>query len=125
MAASGAGHRDGRRPAGRRLRHAARAAAILIGLAVPMAGQAQKATPAEGQKIAERYCARCHVVAPGGGTGWTDAPAFTTIAQDKRGSRSWMREFVTQQHMHMLATNRSQAEADALAAYLLSLRQKP
>jgi mono/diheme cytochrome c family protein len=93
-------------------------------LGTPISGQAQKATPAEGRWLAERYCARCHVVAPGGGTGWTDAPSFMDIAQDQRISRAWMRNFVTQQHMHMLNTDRSPAEADAITAYLLGLRRK-
>lgn len=127
MRAFGPGHRDAHRPVGgpRHRAPLSAAAAILLALpAMPLAAHAQKATPAEGQRIAERYCARCHVVAPGGGAGWTDAPAFATIAQNPRISRTWMRQFVTQQHMHMLDTDRSPAEADALAAYLLSLRRE-
>jgi mono/diheme cytochrome c family protein len=93
-------------------------------LACSAAGQAQQATPAEGRRIAERYCARCHVVAPGGGAGWTDAPAFVEIAQDPKVTRAWMRDFVTKLHMHMLNTDRSPAEADAITAYLLSLRRR-
>ena len=34
-----------------------------------------------------------------------------------------MRDFVTKLHMHMVNTDRTQAEADALTAYLLSLRR--
>jgi mono/diheme cytochrome c family protein len=93
-------------------------------LACSAAGQAQQATPADGRRIAEHCCARCHVVAPGGGAGWTDAPAFVESAQDPKVTRAWMRDFVTKLHMHMLNTDRSPAEADAITAYLLSLRHR-
>ena len=108
---------------GRGIRAAALALASLL-LWVG-AGRAQPATAAAGQRLAERYCARCHVVAPGGGAAWTDAPAFIDIAQNPKLTRAWMRDFVTRLHMHMLDTDRSPAEADAITAYLLSLRRKP
>ncbi|MCB4823382.1 c-type cytochrome [Roseicella aerolata] len=98
--------------------------AALVLLALPAPAQAQRATAAEGQRLAERYCARCHVVRPEGGAGWTDAPAFRDLAQDPRISRPWMRQFVTKLHLHMLDTDRSPAEADAITAYLLSLRRQ-
>jgi mono/diheme cytochrome c family protein len=110
-------------PRGRSRCAGALAAVMAALLACPAAGQAQQATPAEGRRIAERYCARCHVVVPGGGAGWTDAPAFVEIAQDPKITRAWMREFVTKLHMHMLNTDRSPAEADAITAHLLSLRR--
>jgi hypothetical protein len=70
-----------------------------------------------------RPCARCHIVQPAGGTSWTDAPPFVEVAQDPKVTRAWMRDFVTKLHMHMVNTDRTQAEADALTAYLLSLRR--
>ena len=91
--------------------------------AIPALAWAQPATPAEGRRIAEQNCARCHIVQPAGGTGWTDAPPFVEIAQNPKITRAWMRDFVTRLHMHMLNTDRTQAEADALTAYLLSLRR--
>jgi mono/diheme cytochrome c family protein len=107
-------------------RQAAMVAAVAVTtlLTFPAMGSAQNATPEEGRRIAERYCARCHVVSPEGGAGWTDAPAFVDLAQDRRISRAWMRDFVTKLHMHMLHTERSPAEADAITAYLLSLRER-
>ena len=114
---------DNRRGAGRSGVAGMLAAGVLAVL--PAIGRAQPATPAEGRRIAERHCARCHVVQPAGGAGWTDAPAFAEVAQDPKVTRAWMRDFVTRLHMHMVNTDRTQAEADAVTAYLLSLRRKP
>ena len=97
--------------------------AVCVLAVIPAIGHAQPATPAEGRRIAEQNCARCHVVQPGGGAGWTDAPAFVEVAQDPNITRARMRDFVTNLHMHMLNTDRTQAGADALTAYLLSLRR--
>jgi hypothetical protein len=46
---------------------------------------------------------------------------FVEVAQDPKITRAWMRDFATMPHM--LNTDRAQAEADALTAYLLSLRR--
>ena len=129
MVALDGGRIDHSRPMGEDRRGAGRAGlaaamTLIAMLVLPASGQAQKASAAEWRRLAERYCARCHVVAAGGGSGWTDAPAFVELAKDPRISRSWMRNFVTQQHMHMLNTDRSPAEADAITSYLLSLRPR-
>jgi mono/diheme cytochrome c family protein len=92
-------------------------------VALPAISQPQPATPVEGRRIVEQNCARCHILQPGRGTGWADAPPFVEVAQDPKITRAWMRNFVTRLHMHMLNTDRSQAEADALTSYLLSLRR--
>ena len=48
---------------------------------------------------------------------------FVEVAQDPKITRAWMRDFATMPHMHMLNTDRIQTEANALTAYLLSLRR--
>jgi cytochrome c553 len=35
---------------------------------------------ADGRKIAQSYCSRCHAVAPPKQKGWTNAPSFAEIA---------------------------------------------
>lgn len=77
---------------------------------------------ATGKTIAEQSCARCHIVAPGGGTGWTDAPPFQALADRDGASSAKLSAFIQQPHMHMLDTARPPAEANALAAYIMSLR---
>ena len=79
---------------------------------------------ATGKTIAEQSCARCHIVAPGGGTGWTDAPTFQAIADRDGASSAKLSAFIQQPHLHMLDTARPPAEANALAAYIMSLRRQ-
>ena len=77
---------------------------------------------AGGKALAEQYCTRCHVIAQGGGTGWTDAPTFQALAKRDGASAAKLSSFIQQPHMHMLDTARPPAEANALAAYIMSLR---
>ena len=79
---------------------------------------------AKGRRLAEALCARCHVVASGGGAGWTDAPAFPTIAADPRVNAAWLRRFFAEPHLNMLYTDRPPAETADIAAYILSLRPR-
>jgi mono/diheme cytochrome c family protein len=77
---------------------------------------------AAGAKLAEQYCAACHVVAPNGAGGWTDAPKFEDVANRPNVSAAKLSAFIQQEHMHMVNTGRPRSEADELAAYILSLR---
>ena len=97
---------------------------LVISTALALAGPALAAPDAaRGQRLAESFCANCHVLAPQGGASWTDAPTFSALARDPKITRAWFRQFVQQPHLHMMGTNRSQAEADDLAAFIASLRR--
>lgn len=78
---------------------------------------------AAGLQVAREFCNRCHVVAPGEGRGWTDAPSFESIANDPNTSAQFLRNFLQQPHMHMLAYNEARAHTEDLVAYILSLRR--
>ncbi len=77
-----------------------------------------------GQKLAQQYCAECHVVVPGSGGGWTDAPAFDAIANRKGVTAQKLSGIIQRPHMHMMNTERPAAEANEIAAYILTLRNR-
>lgn len=76
-----------------------------------------------GQKLAQQYCAECHVIAPNGKRGWTDAPAFDAIANRPGTTAQTLAAVIERPHMHMENTERPPAEANEIAAYILSLRK--
>jgi cytochrome c len=86
---------------------------------------AQSATEnvAAGQALAQQYCAECHIVVPSGNRGWTDAPAFVEIANRQGTTQAKLSAFIQTPHMHMLNTDRPPHEADAISAYIMSLRK--
>ena len=72
--------------------------------------------PAAGLKLAQQYCAECHVIVPSKARGWTDAPAFDTIANRPGTTVATLDSFIQSPHMHMLNTGRPPVEADQIAA---------
>jgi mono/diheme cytochrome c family protein len=95
-------------------------AAILAG---PAVAQAPRGDVAEGQRLAEQLCARCHVMPPNQGSGWTDAPSFAAIANKPTTTAQSLRDIIEQPHVHMSGTGLGPAQSADLAAYILSLRQ--
>lgn len=100
-----------------------RLAAVVVATIVLSAGTAQAAEDVEtGRALAERLCARCHMV-PGQGEkqGPNDIPGFTAIAkrrnQTHEGIVAWLRSIPPIMPNHHL----TQDEMHALAAYILTL----
>jgi mono/diheme cytochrome c family protein len=103
-----------------------RVPALVAGLAALLLSAGPAAADgsvAQGRRLAETLCARCHLVAPGqpAVSGWTDAPRFTAIAADRKVTPAWLRGFFAQPHWNMLYTDRPPQEQADLAAYILSL----
>jgi cytochrome c len=98
--------------------------ATLFLAAMPRAVFAEPApNSAAGHKIAQQYCAECHVIAPYGKRGWTDAPAFDAIAKQRGTTAQTLITFIQRPHMHMVNTGRPPEEAADIAAYILTLRK--
>lgn len=98
--------------------------ALLLFLTV-VASPALAASPAQieaGHALAQQYCIRCHVIAPSKSKGWTNAPAFTSVANNPASTVRKLTQFIEKPHIHMLNTARPAQEAADLAAYILSLR---
>lgn len=94
-------------------------ALILVGLATP----ALAADPAEGKKIAMRWCAECHLVSPDQtGPVPVGPPPFEQIAHSDKGSPDYLTTFLQAPHtkdMRGLKLNRY--DIDDIAAYIGSL----
>ena len=86
-------------------------------------GFAQTKTVTEGRHLVQP-CARCHVIVANGPPSWTDAPSFESIANRPSLKKAWLVNFIQQQHLHMLTDTYTSAQANSIAAYILSLRQK-
>jgi mono/diheme cytochrome c family protein len=87
----------------------------------PLAAGPAAADPKEGQRLAERWCASCHVVGEAG-AGSDAAPSFPRIAQDPRRSPDWLRAWLTDPHPPMPDLRLSRDEMDDIVDYLATLR---
>jgi len=81
-------------------------------------------TAASGKALAEQYCVSCHVIVPSNQAGWTDAPPFAAIANRPGATAASLSAIIQKPHMNMLNDKRPKPEADALAAYIISLRKR-
>lgn len=97
-------------------------AALLLAM-TGMADAADNRDVAAGKALAGDKCAQCHVVIPGSGAGWTNAPSFDQIANRPTTSAAWLTRFIPQDHARMINYNFNQAQIRQLSAYIMSLRQ--
>jgi mono/diheme cytochrome c family protein len=97
-----------------------RIAAGAFALTLPAA--AALADPDDGEKLARRWCAACHVVAPDQPRGSTEAPPFATIARMPDFSRDKLAFFLLEPHPKMPSMGLSRQEAANLADYISKLK---
>ena len=95
-------------------------AAVALMMLAPFAASA---APANGRGLAEQLCQQCHVIAPSKAASWTDAPTFESIANRPGLTATRLSAIIQKPHLHMTNDQRPKQEADALAAYILSLRK--
>jgi mono/diheme cytochrome c family protein len=100
-------------------------AALAMALGASLAFQPGRAQSAllEGDHIAQKTCAVCHVD-PNGSGSWTDAPSFESIANRPGMTQQWLADFVRKPHMHMITDQYTPSQANAIAAFILSQRHK-
>ena len=90
-------------------------------VALMLAAQAQAAGDAvQGKATAERWCATCHVVAPGG-SGADVAPNFAAIARQR--DETYLRGFLSSPHPPMPRFELSRQDIDDLVAYIGTQRR--
>lgn len=77
----------------------------------------------QGEDVARRWCAGCHVVASGQLLASSDAPSFASIAAETEGDFGWLAPFLADPHPAMPRLSVSRQEIRALGAYLNSLRE--
>ena len=73
--------------------------------------------------MAERWCAKCHAIAPGRRGPEPGIPSFMRMAADPENTRSALRHFITIPHFEMPPQSLTTAEIDDVIAYILSLRR--
>jgi mono/diheme cytochrome c family protein len=98
-------------------------AVLFTAAAVSAASAAIAADASNGGRLAARWCAACHVVAPNqrGTTG--EAPPFATIARRADFSAARIALFLLDPHPKMPDMALTRSEAADLAAYIASLRK--
>lgn len=105
---------------------------LALAAIVPASGQEAKAV-AEGRDVALKVCAMCHVVAEDQAQPPTmnpPAPKFAEIAARPNVTEAFLRDFLMKPHGEARAMSAMPAflmpsrQADAVIAYLMSLRAK-
>jgi mono/diheme cytochrome c family protein len=91
-------------------------------LAAPAASWAA-GDAAQGGRLAERWCAACHVVAPGQQHGNAQVPPFSEIAKRPHVDAALVALYLLLPHPKMPDMNLSRSEAANLAAYIKSQAQ--
>lgn len=94
---------------------------LLAGL-VPVWAVEQVGLLEEGRRIARESCAQCHVV-EGAGKPMSPAPTFAAVAAMPSTTSVAIKVFLKTPHATMPNIMLNEAEIDALAVYILSLRQ--
>jgi mono/diheme cytochrome c family protein len=75
-----------------------------------------------GKRLAERWCASCHVVTSEQQHGSTQAPPFSEVAKKPHMDAPMLALFLLLPHPKMPDMNLSRIEAGDIAAYIVSLK---
>jgi len=75
-----------------------------------------------GKRLAERWCAACHLVAANQREANADAPPFEEIAKRPNFSERGLATFLLDPHAKMPNMNLTRVETDDIAAYVGTLR---
>ncbi len=95
----------------------------LLSFVVSVAPVSARAADAEnGKRIAERWCATCHIVSPVQQRGTTHTPPFSEIAKKDHMDAPMLALFLLLPHPKMPDMNLTRSEAADLAAYIVSLK---
>ena len=104
------------------MRHLPIALALALSAAAPLTTLSQE-TAEEGEEVARRWCANCHLVAADQLLASGAAPTFSSIAAETEGDFDWLAPFLADPHPAMPRMSLSRQEIRALGAYLTSLRE--
>ena len=92
--------------------------ALSAATTVSLAGPAFAADAGQGEVLAKRWCATCHVVAAGQARGSTQAPPFSEVATTTGFDAARLALFLLAPHPRMPDMSLSRSEAADLAAYI-------
>jgi mono/diheme cytochrome c family protein len=92
--------------------------ALLLLVAVTALPQAAAADAANGEKLAKRWCAACHIVASDQRQGSTQAAPFSAMAKTPGLDAAKLALYLLLPHPKMPDMSLSRSEAADLAAYI-------
>jgi mono/diheme cytochrome c family protein len=75
----------------------------------------------QGEKLAKRWCAACHIVAPDQRSGADNVPSFASVAQRPGFNADKLAFFLRDPHPKMPNMGLSRGEAADIAAYIAGL----
>ena len=94
---------------------------VIFGFAVT----ATCADPVNGERLARRWCASCHLVAPDQTRASADVPPFAAIARRPTFNRDTIAFFLLDPHPKMPNMSLTRDEASDLADYIATLGSAP
>jgi len=93
---------------------------VLLAVAAALSQPAFAADVANGEKLAKRWCAACHVVAADQKNGNTQVAPFSAIAKRPNFDAAMLALYLLTPHPKMPDMNLTRNEAADLAAYIVS-----
>ena len=97
--------------------------AAMVVASQPVSTASAMGDPANGKRLAERWCASCHLVSKEQATTTTEAPPFEGIAQRSPEEIAGLAAFLTDPHPPMPQLNLTRDEIRDLVAYIASLKR--
>ncbi len=98
-----------------------RSAALGLALCSTLAAAASAADATNGETLARRWCAACHIVGSDQTHGADNAPTFASIARQPGFSAGNVAKFLMDPHPRMPDMQLGRSEAADLGAYIASL----
>jgi mono/diheme cytochrome c family protein len=98
------------------------AALLSLNFVAMLTTAAAAADAMNGQRLAERWCASCHVVSSEQKQGNTQAPPFSEVAKKPHLDAPLIALFLLNPHPKMPDMTLSRIEAGDIAAYIASLK---
>ncbi len=96
---------------------------VAVGLLTAGSALAQDPRVAAGREVAQRWCVNCHVVGPEQTRGSDQVPSLRSIAEKPGTNEGSLHAFLSIPHGKMPDQALSNADVDAVAAYILSLKR--
>jgi mono/diheme cytochrome c family protein len=102
---------------------AVRAALVAVALAGLAATPAKSADAANGERLAKRWCASCHVITADQPVANADAPSFASIARRPSFNPAQLAYLLLTPHPVMPELALTRVEADDIVAYIARRRR--
>lgn len=96
------------------------AVTAFVALVVASTTASAAGSAAAGKRLAERWCASCHQIAPSA-PAKDVAPPFASLSVQKNQDPGWIRAWLANPHPPMQGINLSRQQIDDVVAYLQSL----